>query len=236
MASSHAEAGSSAFGSTDRTPGLLFGFFYDLKHDQQHLPIPKAAGLYTPTLDAFVSRGLDDGVLAGFFRATRPLYATRIWMPQMDARKAPEAFGVGNVVGPSLWLAHYKGQIAPPEPGTYRFLGSADDVLVVALSGKVVLNGNNRATLLPLTAWIPKEPAPELPGTIGLVAGDWFTVQKDELLDIDVLVGERPGGSFRAHLFIQKRGTPPPPFRLTGEPTPGRTPRTDQVPPWRALP
>jgi len=231
-----ADENTSAFGSSVRTPGTLIGIFYDLKQDQNRQPRPKAGGLYTRTLDQFISSRLDEGVLAGFFRATRPLYATRIWMPEMDANIAPKAFGVGDVVAPSLWIAHYKGQITPPASGTYRFLGDSDDSLVVVLSEKVVLIANHPATPLPLTAWHSKEKSPAVPGTNPLVAGDWFTVRKDEILDLDVIVGERPGGRFRAILCIEKNGALPGPFRLTDEPTPGRKERSDEAPPWRALP
>jgi len=232
----HADEGTSAFGSTKQIPGTLIGIFYDLKQDQRRSPIPKSRSTYTRTVDQFVSGGLDEGMLAGFYRATQPLYATRIWMPEMDANIAPKAFGVGALVAPSLWIAHYKGQIAAPEPGAYRFLGDSDDALVVVLSAKVVLVANHPGTPLPLTAWHSKEKAPAVPGTKPLLAGDWFTVQKDEILDLDVIVGERPGGRFRAILCIEKKGAPPGPFRLTDEPTPGRKPRSDEVPPWRALP
>jgi hypothetical protein len=231
-----AEETASAFGSAVKTPGTLIGIFYDFKQDQNRQPKPNAGSLYTSTVDQLISSGLDENVLAGFFRATLPLYTTRIWMPQMDAKKAPEAFGVGDIVAPSLWIAHYKGEIMAPAAGTYRFLGDADDVMVVLLSGKVILVARHPGTPLPLTAWVAQEKAPEVPGAKPLVAGDWFSAREEEIFDFDVVIGERPGGVFRAQLYLQKKDAAPGPFRLTNEPTPGSKARTDEITPWRALP
>jgi hypothetical protein len=236
LPTARADAEASAFGSAEKTPGTLIGIFYDLKQNQSREPKAKAGSIYTATVDQLISSGLDESVLAGFFRATLPLYTTRIWMPLMDAKKAPEAFGVGDIVKPSLWIAHYKGEIMAPAAGTYRFLGEADDVMVVLLSGKVILVANHPATPLPLTAWSAKETSPTVPGAKNLIAGDWFTVRDEEISDFDVVVGERPGGSFRANLYLQKKDAAPGPFRLTNEPTSGSKARTDEITPWRALP
>ncbi len=237
------QAPTSAFGISEKQDTALFGIFYDLKQSPQLERIPGRDQKYSETLDEFVAKGFDESVLNRFFRATRPLYANRIWMPRMDADEAPKAFGVGNIVAPSRWIVQYKGQISPPTPGTYRFLGYSDDVLVAALGGSIVLNANHPGTKMPMTGWAPKESPPRSSGAKGLVAGDWFTVREDEILDLDLIVGERPGGGFLAHLFVQKREASSDPksadgmgpFRLTEEPTPGLK-RMQDVPAWKAIP
>jgi hypothetical protein len=42
-------------------------------------------------------------------------------------------------VQPSNWIIHYKGQVSPPSAGTYRFWGTADDLIAVAVNGKTEL-------------------------------------------------------------------------------------------------
>ncbi len=39
-----------------------------------------------------------------------------------------------------------------------------------------------------------------------LVVGDWFHLTKGKPVDMQVLVGERPGGSFYCHLLIEQDG------------------------------
>jgi hypothetical protein len=240
------DSGTGAFGSVGRQQAALVGILYDLKQGHDRKPLPGGNQLYIRTLDEFVAGGFDDATLARFFRATRPLYARRIWMPRMAAEAAPEAFGVASVVSPSLWIIHYKGQVAPPVSGTYRFLGTSDDVLVVAINGKVVLNANHSNTPMLETGWTPSEPPPAVEGTKHIVAGDWFSVREGEVLDLDIVVGERPGGSFLAHLYIQNREEPPQTnnqgqlqlgtFRLDDLPTPGKTPRPVEALPWKPVP
>lgn len=39
-----------------------------------------------------------------------------------------------------------------------------------------------------------------------LEIGDWFSLSKDRPVDMEVLVGERPGGAFYCHLLIEQEG------------------------------
>lgn len=36
--------------------------------------------------------------------------------------------------------------------------------------------------------------------------GNWVSLQKGEVVDLDVLVAERPGGKFGTRLYIQRQG------------------------------
>ena len=67
------------------------------------------------------------------------MYATEILMPTMNADLGPYVFGAEKIVEPRMWMVHYKGQVAPPTDGTYRFLGDADDFTAVAVNGVTVL-------------------------------------------------------------------------------------------------
>ena len=197
----------SVFGSSQKTVGTMLGIFYDLKQNpkRQPIPNPQPADTYK-ALAAFIDSGWDESVLSRFFRATKPLYATEILIPSMDSGGAPQAFGLTGIVKPGHWVAIYESQVSPPEDGTYRFVGAADDVIAVGVNGKTVLvqdfyDGH-------FSSW--KEPSPKetIPCWIrsGLKRGDWFTCKKDQIIDLDILIGEIPGNLFGAWLLIEKQG------------------------------
>lgn len=195
------------FGTAERKGATLIGIFYDLKQTQKREPVPDYARTYNATIDEFVVSGFDEAVLNRFFRAALPLYTTQFAIPYMNADGAPKAFGVHGTVDPSHWVVHYKAQIAPPADGTYRFVGGFDDVLIVAINRKVVLNGSLPQTKLPRLGW--KEPAdkgPPVAGNGSARYGDWIVLKAGQPVDIDILIGERPGGKFMGFLFYQKQG------------------------------
>jgi hypothetical protein len=196
-----------AFGARKKQSGALVGIFYDLKQTQQRQPVPGAAENYEKALDEFMVAGFDETLLNKYFRAALPLYSTQFSVQHMSAAAAPQAFGVDGVVKPSLWVVHYKGQISPPADGTYRFVGGADDVLIVAINRKVVLAGQLPTTKFPRLNW--SEPADAGPRTAALNEaryGNWIDLKADKPVDIDLLVGERPGGVFYGVLLYEKRG------------------------------
>ena len=92
-------------------------------------------------------------MLNRYYRFSKPLYTTQIFIPDMNANEGPKAFGAEKLVKPSRWVIHYKGQVSAPEPGTYRFWGIADDVMAAAVNGKTVLVGQRRDMKMPKTAW-----------------------------------------------------------------------------------
>jgi PA14 domain len=237
----------SVFGSRERVTPALVGIFYDFKQNQKREPTPKPSNLYRVTIDDFLTNGLNEQDLSGFFRAGLPLYATQIQMPPMDANKAPEAFGVAAFVKPSLWIVHYKGQIAPPEDGTYRFLGGSDDVMTVAINGKVVLVANHPGTKWTRLGWTePSDVGPRnlLQGAPSTYYGDWIDLKASQPVDIDIIVGERPGGTFSARLLYAKKGVVYPTtkkgapifplFQTAAQPIESPNFLTN-LPPWRCL-
>lgn len=197
----------SVFGRQDNNEAGLIGILYDLKQTQKRQPSGVKANEYSGILNEFLSKDWSESVLNRYFRATRPLYATQIFMPLMDAGRAPKAFEMEKVIKPSAWVVVYKGQVSPPEDGTYRFVAYADDVIAVALNGKTVLVGGRGDTVNHLKVWKQSGTGPKVEAANGLLAyGDWMTLKKDEPIDLDVLVGERPGGLFAAFLLYEKQG------------------------------
>ena len=204
-----AEPDSSASGPSTGSEAALMGIFYDLKQTQDHKPTNVDPETYNTVVDEFLSKGWDESVLNRYYRVSKPLYTTQFYVPTLNADKAPEAFAVKDPsVKGTRWVAHYKGQISPPEPGTYRFWGIADDVIAVAVDGKTVLVGNRHDTLLPKTLanWQPSGKDGSFAGDGYLRPGDWMTLKPGEIIDIDIVVGDRPGGVFNAFLMVEKQG------------------------------
>ncbi len=148
-----ADPDASVFGQSTQSEAAFMGMLYDLKQTQDHKPTNVDPETYSAVIDEFLSKGWDETVLNRYYRVSKPLYTTQIFIPNMNADKAPEAFGAQATVKPSRWVIHYKGQVAAPETGTYRFWGIADDVMAAAVNGKSVIVGARRDMHMPMTNW-----------------------------------------------------------------------------------
>ena len=212
----------SSFGSSKMSGGgaALIGILYDLKQTQQRQPTAETPKSYRGVVTEFLESNWDQGILNRYFRVTRALYTTQIFIPSMNADEAPKAFGVSDVVKPRMWLVHYKGQAAPAEGGVYRFLGDADDILAVRINGRLLLVAGRPDCLPPKSVWHSTEP-----DSRGMTFGDWISLKAGEIVDLDFIIGERPGGIFRAIVWIEKQGVSsgqrPPLFKLAPS-SPGR--------------
>lgn len=190
------------FGRKDTSQAGLIGILYDFKQTQKREPTGVVPDKYLEVLNEFVKSGWDESVINRFFRSARPLSTTQIFVPFMNANKAPEAFGVEKVVQPAEWMAHYKGQVSPPKDGKYRFIGYSDDAMAVAVNGQLVLY----ATYFRQEIWNSKVPEGSRVANGTLKIGDWVELKKDVPVDFDVLIGEQPGGSFCAFLLYEREG------------------------------
>jgi hypothetical protein len=194
------------FGSSETKGAALVGILYDLKQNQARKPLKMDIPAYGRLVDEFIASGWDEGVLNRYFRAARPLYTTQIFIPLISANSAPKAFEVENIVKPMFWLIHYKGQVSPPTSGAWRFWGYGEEVCSVAINGKNVLLANWKEITTPSVGWKSTEPPGQPAASGNLKAGDWIELQAGQVVDIDVLIGERGGGVFAAYLLIEKRG------------------------------
>jgi hypothetical protein len=243
---SELRADSSIFGSDKLEKDGLIGILYDLKQTQLRKPTDVGNEEYWSILDGFLSNGWDEGALSRYFRATRALFATQLFIPEMDAGQAPHAFGVEKVVGPSKWIIHYKGQVAPPRSGVFRFVGYCDDVMAIAVNNQTVLvNGwsgpEHLQRVLKKTAWDDTGRQGRQAVTGKVTHGDWLELKADEAIDLDIVIGEVPGGAFCAFLFIEEKGREYemqdgdpllPMFQLAPNPTPpsGKFPTFSKTP------
>ena len=203
---SPAQDNSTVFGTSKTSEAALIGIMYDLKQTQTHEPTSVDPERYTGVVDEFLASKWDERVLNRYYRVSKPIYTTQIFVPNMNADEAPKAFGAEKMVKPSRWIIHYKGQVSAPSPGTYRFWGSADDALAVAVNGITELSGCRPDMHLRKTGWKQTGPNGARAANGSLHPGDWFTVGANEIIDLDVIIGERPGGEFNAFLMIEKKG------------------------------
>ncbi len=263
------------FGSSkSRGSGNEFiGHFYDLKQTPDHKLTdigklaekntfnPEAQNLCMQEINRFIRSGMKAAELRDYFVAPKQKYVTAFNFPPMSANAAPKAFDVADQVKPSYWICVYRGQIVAPEDGKFRFWGLADDVLVVRVNRRLVLDACWPEHIGRMTSWKSRDEEsrkfqinradygafkgadwrdvfPKLAqgivdgggfsGLLGgikgddgqsvnrdnnymcaanrLVVGDWVNLKKGQRADMEVVIGEIPGGWFGCRLLIEQQG------------------------------
>ena len=144
-----------------------------------------------------------------YYRSPVKLYATHIMIPPRASELGPASFGINEDIQAALWVIHYKGKIAHETGGTFRFLGMSDDLLMVRIDGKFVLDANipshSRRMNIEWRSSSDEHQRYRL-GPGGARVGDWFTLEPGVPVDMEVLVSEVPGGWFFAMLNVQEYG------------------------------
>lgn len=208
----------SLFGLRTAGSGTLTGTFYDFKQTSTGQPTNMAIADEKSMSEAekkpneenfkfigqFANANFSDGMVANFFKGPQPLYASQIFIPMIPADNGPKEFNLADKVKPRRWAVVYRGKVTPPVSGQYHFVGVADDYLIVRFRGKVVLDGS-------LFHPTGKKPPKEyfyagLSGSLRCVAGDPVSVSAGDHYDIEILIGEHPGGQFCAFLLLEKDG------------------------------
>ncbi len=197
---------STLFGNTSPLAGALEGTLIDFKQDR-YREDPPNEGWMEAGEDFLRNYRLRE--FRKFFNAPQKLYATHFYIPLINAEEAPRAFGVENLVEPSQWVAVYQGQFRSGQGGTYRFVGTADDILIVGVRGRTVLSAG--FTESNPGKWEPDEAPIHNPPPVSeylpkLTVGDWFKLEPGEPTELTVLIGEIPGGEFGCYLFIEEKG------------------------------
>ena len=208
----------SLFGASGVSDGLL-GSIYDLRRKANGTEVEYRKNAmkvaYLRLVEELVnSQGqLDSGKIEKYFKSSQTLGAATIYMPSMKNTEGPVAFGMETLPGQQLWLAHYKGMLKAPKSGRYRFVGSADEVLIVRINGKLVFDGTWRgipwehSNRTP-TGWKqsnPSVPSRKIGPGDGVYTGDWFSLSHSPF-EMEVIIGEGWGGSFGCVLAIEEEG------------------------------
>ncbi len=222
----------SLFGGRGAGNGLI-GEFWDIKRAQDKKPLI--------TLKPGVSTyGYTDDEISDYFRAIRKIISAKgdatlaldkyyhadavlsangIFQPTMSASEAPKAFGVEKEVAPVLWLGVYRGRIRAPFADQFRFVGGCDNVLLVIVNGKVVLDGSLKhmpgdsgknyyaADWKQTTEPVQGLPARSPTNNFNFVYGDWVRMDSSTDTDVTIVLGES-GGAYGAFLTIDYKTAP----------------------------
>lgn len=195
------------FGSGQSIGNDFVGTFYDLKRTRQGSMSIMDTDQFQDTVSKFVRSGWRTSKLAQYYRSPKKLYATTFMVPTTRSYVAPRAFGEPETVG-WCWLAHYKGQLVHKDGIRFRFWGQGDDILLVRVNGKVVLNASWPNSEQIYSNWHTSDSKTRtyrLGNNLAAV-GDWITLEPNEPLNMEVLCGEVPGGSFDMMLLVEEEG------------------------------
>lgn len=199
----------SPFGTSESSGNpMMVGFLYDIKQTRDGQPTGLDPGAYEKKVLEFINSDWDPGVLRDFYKSPKPLNTTSIFIPIIKSEDGPKAFGVENEVKPNEYVVWYKVKAAPPEEGTYRFVGTADDILFIRVNHKTVLDGTDYGIDKELRSQEKSFQMTNFHGTFPNNENFWislpFQASPSEPVDIDILIGEQPGGHSDYFVFIQK--------------------------------
>lgn len=203
--------GTTVFGSKEQRFDALAGHLYDFKQTDKgkevEYDVGNAAHFNSRVLE-LQKRRYRDAAFRDYFKAPDTLYLTQLAIPLRPAQEGPALFGAADKMKPSGWLAHYRGTLKAPKPMSFRFVGSADDYIGVFIKGRPRLIATRPEIQTTLAdRWEPADTGQAFPGPMGtLVFGDWINVKKGEDLEIDLAIGERPGGVVGFLLLIEEKG------------------------------
>ncbi len=192
------------------TPELV-GYMYDLKQTSGSSPKPTemTPSKYHEILMKFVAANWDSQLIEKFYRTQKPLNTSSVFIPTIHAVDGPKAFGVENEVQPKMYVIWYRLTASPTEDGTYHFVGMADDILLVRVNGEMVLDGS----LIPVKKdlWTNEKRYPVLDYKPtndtekgGLFVGTPVHLHAGDTVNIDVMIGEEPGGWSNYFLYLQR--------------------------------
>ena len=203
----------SLFGGEQSIGNDFVGTFYDMKRNRTGRTMLMDPDKYIRALTKFVRGGWNTASLSQYYQSPRKLYATNFAVPPVQAILAPRAFGEPESGG-YCFAVHYEGKLVYTEDITFRFWGLGDDVLVVRVDGKVVLNapyprnGGTHDTQVIAHPWQTSSAKSHMfwLGDQLSVVGDWITLKAGVPLNMEVLVGEVAGGLFQALLVVEVKG------------------------------
>ena len=202
----------SMFGSANSIPGALKGRLFDFKQNRRgrEIDYDPSVGNYAALAAAAERREFDPAALSRFFMAPNELNLTHLAIPFTPAERGPEFFGAKGSIRPSGWMAVYRGRIAAPETGRYRFRGASDDYMVVLVNGRrnlVACWPTLHETVAGRWRGGAQEGSTRSPlGEARLHTGEWLDLRAGEPVEIAIGIGERPGGMVGFVLEVEREG------------------------------
>jgi hypothetical protein len=203
-------------------PGMIYGF------ENKDLPQePLVRDLLGWRLAPLIRSGFQDRDCLEGLQSGRALHFTGL---AGGYAHFAERHGIGSeAVSKAGWLTWYSGRLTPPRPGRYRFLGYADNSLLVAIDGKPVFDGSRYDSAIREIVEVPRQDHPAWPcldSAAGFAVGPWISLGEDPV-QVDLLFGEKHGNRTYGLLLVEREGEhyettvwgqPKWPLFLTGEP------------------
>ena len=193
---------SSIFGSAGK--GGLTGTLYDMKQDRNRKPLDYNGGVpeFFPKLYEIAKERFRPTAFNEFYRAKVTLSFTMLAVPNVPAEEGPKAFQADREIQPRGWFVHYQGKIDPPTEAEWRFAGVFDDALLIYINNRLVFDGSYDSEGAEEETRQPFGDTPVAGGRSAFV-GKWVRLKQGA--DIDIIVGERPGGRVGGVLLVQKK-------------------------------
>jgi len=187
------------------------GTFYSLTLDPKGKRNSVAGGAYdtyTDILRRFFDSGWNLRALSMFYRWPQKLYTTFIYVPTIGFEHVPRSFGIPDEVNTSVWMVHYKGRIMSKEGGRFRFWGRGNHVLATKVDGVETGFLGYRTVGLLVSDW--RSSADQnlkfYTGKMAMAVGDWFELEPNKPVDMEVVIGDHNGADTQATLRVQKYG------------------------------
>jgi hypothetical protein len=205
--------GGGGFGSSNSNSGGLEGYIYDLKQTPKGKPLAYSPASFAVSARSLIEDQFSDSAFKDYFKAPTPLYLTRLAVPMAPAEDGPAFFNAEKEIQPRGWIAHYRGTVTVPKTGTYRFSGGGDDFVHVMINGKTVFNYyQTLESLDPKTKGYKPEQttsrrkAPFTRANWWIRYGDWVDLRAGQQIQLDIAVGETPGGQVGFLLQLEEKG------------------------------
>jgi len=191
--------------------GTLYHFLIDPYGRKASDASSGANSKFIEKINDFLNNGWSTKAFSEYYEVPRKLYATHLMIPPFPSELATKMFGMEQDVMAASFAIYYKGKIAHPTGGTFRFLGAGDDFMFVRINGKMVLDART------LEAWTTQyRTAEDWQSTspehrvypIGgghMAMGDWFDLEAGVPVEMEVLFGEDGGGRTWAMLNVQEQ-------------------------------
>ncbi|GAA5495801.1 hypothetical protein Rhal01_01980 [Rubritalea halochordaticola] len=206
-------SGPRLYGSPTPSYGSLTGHLYDFKQTRTGREVrdydTANRSHFTERVNDIHRARFRESSFRKYYQAPQALHVHYIAIPFSNAADAPKFFQAEDKMKPSGWVVHYSGKVKVPESGEYRLVGSGDDYMSVSIDRKMRL----------VAAWPDIAPSVEVRGAnafeqpnhrgpfnIPLTYGEWFNLREGDVIDVDIAIGERPGGKVGFVLMLEKKG------------------------------
>ncbi len=194
--------------------GALIGEIIDYKRNAkgEKTALDPTGDDYWALTRRLVEGKFAESVYKDVYRLPMRVALSCLWIPPQSADNGPRAFGAEKHMEPKAWAAHYSGTLTPTKNMRCRFIGYFDDMMMVTIDHKVVLEvrwSMKPTDKGPVTGWKSPDPGFRYTGPqsgCAMIAGDWIDFKKNKSVRIDLICGEKPGGLIGGLLLIEEEG------------------------------